>query len=173
MKLDEVLGGLVYVDTNVLYMYLRSDPSHLPVIRAFLSRVVRGEVKACVGAPVVDELFYRLLLARLKDHTGRNANDVLREDPVRAVSEHGPLVTRVIRQVLHLPNVSVHGVEEADAYHMLDSIVEFSLLPRDALHLVIMRRLGITDVASDDADFDRVPGLNRHWIINPSDKAHV
>jgi predicted nucleic acid-binding protein len=69
--------------------------------------------------------------------------------------------------------MSVHGVEEADVLHMLDSVVEFALLPRDALHVVIMRRLGITEVASDDADFDRVPGLNRHWIINPPDKARL
>jgi hypothetical protein len=43
----------------------------------------------------------------------------------------------------------------------------FSLLPRDALHLAIIQRLGITAIASDDVDFDRVAGLNRYWVINP------
>jgi len=33
MKLDEFNCGSVYVDTNILYMYLRVDPSHLPTIR--------------------------------------------------------------------------------------------------------------------------------------------
>lgn len=27
MKLDELTAGRVYVDTNVLYMYLRADPA--------------------------------------------------------------------------------------------------------------------------------------------------
>jgi hypothetical protein len=29
MKLDEVVGGSIYIDTNVLYMYLRIDPTEL------------------------------------------------------------------------------------------------------------------------------------------------
>ena len=28
MKLDELTGGAVYVDTNVWYMHLRTDPAH-------------------------------------------------------------------------------------------------------------------------------------------------
>jgi len=62
MKLVEVQTGSVYLDTNVLYMYLRSDPTHLPEIRVFLTRVIRGEIEAFVGLPVLDELYYRLLL---------------------------------------------------------------------------------------------------------------
>jgi predicted nucleic acid-binding protein len=50
MKLDELVGGSIYVDTNVLYMYLRADPDHLPTIKVFLDRVVRGEILALFGA---------------------------------------------------------------------------------------------------------------------------
>jgi len=72
MKLDELSTGTVYVDTNVLSMYLPVDSVYLPTIRAFLGRVVRGAIAAFVSVPVLDELFYRLLLARVKDSTGRN-----------------------------------------------------------------------------------------------------
>ena len=67
MKLDEVRRGSVYVDTNILYMYLRVDPAHLSAIKVFLSRSIRGEIEAFVSIPVLDELFYRLLLARVKE----------------------------------------------------------------------------------------------------------
>ena len=76
MKLDEILEGAVYLDTNVPYMYLRSDPLHLSTIRIFLERVVHGEIEAFIGVPVLDELFYRLLLAQVKDATGRHPLDV-------------------------------------------------------------------------------------------------
>ena len=59
------------------------------------------------------------------------------------------------------------GMETTDLDRMLDNIRSFSLLPRDALHAAIIQRLGLTAVASDDADFDRVEGLERHWVINP------
>jgi predicted nucleic acid-binding protein len=80
MKLDEVYRGSIYIDTNVLYMYLRADPAHIATIKTFLGRVVRGEIETFVGIPVTDELFYRLLLAQVKEATGRNPLEVLRED---------------------------------------------------------------------------------------------
>lgn len=80
MKLAEVSGGSVYVDTNILYMYLQADMTHLPTIKIFLKRIVRGEIEAFVGVPVLDELFYRLLLARVKETTGGNPLDTLREN---------------------------------------------------------------------------------------------
>jgi hypothetical protein len=67
MKLDELADGSLYVDTKVLYMYLWADPVHLPTLTTFFSWVVRGAIEAFVGIPVLDELFYRLLLARVRD----------------------------------------------------------------------------------------------------------
>ena len=80
MKLDELASGSVYVDTNVWYMYLRTDPAYQQTLTTFLGRVVRGAIEAFVGILVLDELFYRLLLARVKDATGRNPLEVLRAD---------------------------------------------------------------------------------------------
>lgn len=80
MKLVDVLSGTVYVDTNVLYMYLRSDSETTAAVKTLLERVVLGKVLAVVSIPTVDELFYRLLLAQVKTTTGRNPLDVLREN---------------------------------------------------------------------------------------------
>jgi len=170
MKLDKLDGGAVYVDTNVLYMYLRADPVHTPVIKAFLGRVVRGEIEAYIGLPVLDELFYRLLLARVKESTGRNPIDVLREDLVRTIEEYSGPIEMAIRRLMALPHMNLIGVETKDLDKMLNNIRAFSLLPRDALHVAITQRLALTDVASDDKDFDRVEWLTRHWVINPPEK---
>ena len=72
-----------------------------------------------------------------------------------------------IRQFMALPYLGLVGVETSDFNAMLNNIEAFSLLPRDALHVAIIRRLGLTAVASDDTDFDRVDGLERHWVMNP------
>ncbi|MEW6296554.1 MAG: type II toxin-antitoxin system VapC family toxin [Thermodesulfobacteriota bacterium] len=167
MKLDEVAGGSVYIDTNVLYMYLRADPSHIATLRAFLRRVMRREIRAVVGLPVIDELFYRLLLARVKEATQRNPLEVLRADLAGAVATHGRAIGAAVRKLLALPQLALVGVEPGDVYKMLDNIVLFSLLPRDALHVAVIQRLGLTAVASDDTDFDRVNGIERRWLINP------
>jgi len=170
MRLDEASGGRVYVDTNVLYMYLRADVVHLPIIQTFFRRVIRGDIEAIVGVPVLDELSYRLLLARLRDEQGRNPLDALREDLVGAIENHGPLIRNAIEQFLSLPNISVASAERVDGKRMLDNMIEYKLLPRDALHVAIMQRLGIELIASDDMDFDRVQGLKRLWVISPATK---
>jgi predicted nucleic acid-binding protein len=170
MKLDEVPGGSVYVDTNVLYMYLRADSAHLSTIRTFLERMVYGDVEAFVGIPVLDELFYRLLLAQVKEATGRNPLDVLREDLDGAIAAHGSAIEMAVRKLLTLPHLNLVGVETTDLEKMLKNIRAFSLLPRDALHVPIIQRLGLTAIASDDMDFDRVEGLERHWVINPPEE---
>ncbi|WP_028323842.1 hypothetical protein [Desulfatirhabdium butyrativorans] len=53
MKLDEVVVGPVYLDTNVLYMYLRTDPVYLPAISEFFHRIVRGGIDARIGVPLL------------------------------------------------------------------------------------------------------------------------
>lgn len=167
MRLDELSDGRVYVDTNVLYMYLRADTRHLPIIKSFLERMIRGEIEVFVGIPVLDELAYRLLLARIKDEMGRNPLDVLREDLPGAIRSHGDLIVNAIHQLLSLPHMTLVGVETGDSDRMFDNMILQTLLPRDALHLAIMHRLGVGIIASDDTDFDRIAGLQRFWVINP------
>jgi predicted nucleic acid-binding protein len=168
MKLDELSFGQVYIDTNILYMYLRADPEHLPIIKAFLKRVIAGEIAAYIGVPVLDELFYRLLLARVKDSTGQNPLNSLRQDLVGVLEDHAEPIRDTIQQFLSLPNINVVGVEATDGDSMMANILTYKLLPRDALHLAIMQRLDLNVVASDDTDFDRVAGFSRLWAINPT-----
>jgi predicted nucleic acid-binding protein len=75
-----------------------------------------------------------------------------------------------LRKVAHLPHINLVGVDTADFERMLENIETFSLLPRDALHVAIVQRLGLNGIASDDVDFDRVKGIERHRVINPPPK---
>ncbi len=167
MKLDEVTSGHIYVDTNVLYMYLRADPAHLPAIECFLQRVVRGDIVAYVSVLTLDELYYRLLLALIKERTGRNPLDVLQEDLLGTVTRYNDSINGALRKLMGLPHFTLVGTEPGDFEKVLENIAQFALLPRDVLHITVLQRLGMTAIASDDTDFDRVTGIQRHWIVNP------
>ena len=53
-------------------------------------------------------------------------------------------------------------IEESDVLAARDLVVRTKQLSaRDALHVAVMLRQGITRVMSFDADFDRVPGIQR------------
>jgi class 3 adenylate cyclase len=176
MKLDEVEGGSIYVDTNVFYMYLRAAPAHLSILTAFFGRMVRGAIEAFVGIPVLDELFYRLLLARVRDATGRNPLEVLREDLVGVVAAHGDMVDMALRKLVTLPHLHLVGVETADFYGMLDNIRTWTkpLLgapiahedsPRRAVHAALGRQRAIRDF-SRELQAQRGFGLQMRIGIN-------
>jgi predicted nucleic acid-binding protein len=171
MKLDTVTVGRVYVDVNVFYMYLRPDPEHLSSLRVFLERVTNGDITAYTSVLTMDELFYRFLLARIKDTYERNPLDVLREDAEEAIERCSSEIEVALRKLVRLPHLELAPVLKDDFPRMLDNINNFALLPRDALHIAVMQRLGVDEIATDDADFDRVTGLQRHWLFNAPDSA--
>jgi predicted nucleic acid-binding protein len=166
MKVDEVVSGALYVDTNVWYMYLRADAATRSVLTTFVKRVVGGNCEAFVGIPVFDELFYRLLLARIRDATGGHALEALRADRMGAIRTHGPAIDQALRQLVLLPHVHLVGVETSDFSRMLENIETYVLLPLDALRFALMHRFNLTSIASDDTDFDRLSTITRHWVIN-------
>jgi len=55
--------------------------------------------------------------------------------------------------------VSVVSVTEEDVIEMANNMVADGLLPRDAIHVAVARRLGIEAIVSDDDAFDRVPRI--------------
>lgn len=166
MKLEDVVTGRLYIDVNVFYMVLRSDPEHLEALRSFFQRVVKGDIAAYTSVLTMDELFYRLLLGRIKDAFEGNPLDVLRERGEDAVRTYAPEIETALRKLVRLPHLELAAVLPGDVPVMLQSIGALGLLPRDALHVAVMRRLDLYQIATDDRDFDGVPGTTRHWLIN-------
>lgn len=147
-------------------MYLRADPAYLPAIRRFFARVVYGEMEAYTSVLTMDELFYRLLLARVKEVYSQNPLDVIRESAGEAIARCGAEIENALWRLMELPHLRLVGVVENDVPQMLINVTAFGLLPRDALHVAVIQRLGLSDIATDDVDFDRVPWLQRHWLFN-------
>jgi predicted nucleic acid-binding protein len=150
-------------------MYLRGDPVHISEIHAFLTRVIKGEIEAFIGLPVLDELYYRLLLGRIKDAKNGNPLLFLRKNIAGAIAEHGVHIETAMRKLMILPHIHLIGCDNAaaDFESMLENIRKYSLLPRDAIHVAIMKRNCLNAIASDDMDFDRVANIERHWIVQP------
>ena len=57
------------------------------------------------------------------------------------------------------PRVRIVGTERDDLPAALDAMDRYALLPRDAIHLSVMARLGIESVVTTDGDFASVDGL--------------
>ena len=64
-----------------------------------------------------------------------------------------------------LPFTSILPLEESD-YLIMKETLKHCPKPSDALIVASMKRSSITDILSEDNDFDKVPGISRRWL-NP------
>jgi len=87
MRADKVSEGSLYADANLLYMFLRPNEQHRLIIRNLMMRVVQGKINLYVSPLTTDELFYRLLLAKIKEAYAKNPLNVLRADAVSPVQQ--------------------------------------------------------------------------------------
>ena len=165
MKLDEIESMNIFVDTNIFYLYLRESPAYINIVEDFFIKIIRGTLKAYTSVLVMDELHYRLMLGLIKDNYPGNPLDTLRSQREQMIKQFTSIINESLRKLITIRNLEMIGIQLSDFDSMLRYIEDYAILPRDALHISIMMRLGIQDIASDDFDFDRVSVVQRHWVF--------
>lgn len=60
--------------------------------------------------------------------------------------------------------INILDADKATAREALELMKQARLKPRDAFHAATMKQHGITEIASEDKDFDKVPWIKRTWF---------
>jgi predicted nucleic acid-binding protein len=159
--LDEFIEGMIYVEANIFLLTALADAKYGPSALGFLERSSGDEVEFLTSTLTIDEVSFVALKAKLEEKYSVTRNQVLylKRNPevVKALASD---VNRIVENVLSL--TTLVEVSAPDIQQMRLYMEEFGLLPRDAIHLAVAHRLGLTCMASSDSDFDRVPWLTRY-----------
>lgn len=158
MPLDMPVGSLLFVDTNVLVYHFVENPRFSQECRSFLGRVVVGEVTAVSTDAVVADAVHKVMAeeARLRHSLDSGA--------VRFLQRHPAEITKLAafveaaRQIEWLP-IRLLPVDLAIIRQAAELAKQHGLLTNDALIVALMERHGITHLATNDDDFDRLPGI--------------
>jgi hypothetical protein len=127
----------VFIDSNIpMYVAGRDHPNREPS-RRLLARVQRGEVDGVTSTEVLQEVLYRYTALGRRDLAG----DVY------------DLFVRIVPEVL--------PVTIADTDRARRAVAEGSASVRDAIHAAVMLNNDIRFVATFDAGFDRLEGVER------------
>lgn len=161
--LSNFRGDSIYLDTMVFYAVLRACHRSAHVL---LKQIEAGVYHAYTIALTFDELAYRMLLALIRDKYGKSPQDHLRQNQGRVIAEFYPQIERLLHQLLLLPNLTVLDVTSADLIAMHRNYLTYHLLPRDALHLAAMQKVGCINLVSLDSDFEQIPGIQR-YVFEP------
>ena len=159
---DLLAGDAVFLDANTLIYHFTTDPAYGPACTQLLQRIDIREVRGLTSTHVLTEAAHRIMTIeaiavfswpvagiapRLRRHPGQ----------VRQFAGFRQAVESVLQspiQVLTIPPALVAAAAIVSQQH--------GLLSNDALIVAVMQANGLTCLASNDADFDRVPGLTRY-----------
>jgi predicted nucleic acid-binding protein len=159
---DIPAGSAIFVDTNVFVYAFSSDPRHGPACERLLQQIDNQELRASTSAQVVAEMAHRLMTVEAASLLGRSPSGL-----ANWLKRHPAEVQRLSRyrqaiDELTLLGVQVLPVSGPQVSLAADVSRQYGLLTNDALVVVEMRDHSLTLLASQDADFDRVPGITRY-----------
>jgi predicted nucleic acid-binding protein len=155
------VGEAVFVDANVLVYAFSSEPSfEAPSVR-LLERIEAGEIQGFISATSLSEVAHRLMTFEACDTLGwpyPGINRRLRRHPdeLRKLARYKEALTEIVAT-----GITVFPIERDDVLAAAEISRQHGLLSGDALMVAIMQAHRLTNLASNDADFDRVPGITR------------
>lgn len=163
MNLDEIPdGSRVFVDANILIYALGKKSVQC---RGFLTRCDGGGIEGWISTSVAAEVMHRRMMheAQSRQITGSNPARALaqRRDLVRQLS----MYSNEVRNLLG-GGLAVETIRAEDFFVALELQKQHGLLTNDALNLAAAGRLGISEMATADANFDNIRSLN---VYKPDD----
>ncbi len=159
---DLAAGASVFVDANVLTYYFQPHPIHGPACARLVERIEKGQLVGFTATHVLSELAHRLMSIEAISLLGWPAQGIgnrLRTNP----AEVQKLVS--FRQALdNVLQSKMQVLTIAPALLAAGAVLcqRVGLLSNDGLIVAVMEANGLTNIASNDTDFDRVPGLTRY-----------
>jgi predicted nucleic acid-binding protein len=155
-------GSQVFIDANTFVYHASADPNHGAACKQLMERIARCEIEGFTSAHVLGDVAHRLMTLEAMATLGWAAKGIvvrLRHNPaeVQKLTRFRQGIDDIARMGVHVLPIDFSLVSVGTALSQ-----QYGLLTGDALIVAVMRHHHLTDLASNDADFDRVPGLTRY-----------
>jgi predicted nucleic acid-binding protein len=153
-------GSDVFVDANILIYHFGPDPNFGAASTRLIERIERSEIRGYVSTHVLSDVAHRMMSVEVTATLGRAAGMTrfLKRHPseIQKLTRHRATVQEVLAGPFQVLPITPDLVADATLVSQ-----QHGLLHNDALIVAVMQAHGLTNLASHDADFDRVPGLTR------------
>jgi predicted nucleic acid-binding protein len=164
MKLEDLPDGTtIFVDANILIYHFSGVSLEC---QAFLQRCESRQVAASTGVHIVLEVMHRLMMLEALQKgliTGGQPARKLKEQPkiVKVLQAYNQSVQQIPRLNIRVRAITSAVVRASEAIR-----VQAGLMSNDSVTVALMRQMGLTAIATVDADFNNVSGLH---VYQPED----
>jgi predicted nucleic acid-binding protein len=155
-------GSLVFLDANTFIYAISREPQHFQACRDLIARVENGALSASTSTHILSDVAHRLMTIEAVKTFGWSYAGILRQlkrhpAEIQRLALFRQAIDDIIALGVHILSAQPHNIVQAAKISQ-----QYGLLSNDALVVALMQQHGLTQVASNDADFDRVPGLIRY-----------
>jgi predicted nucleic acid-binding protein len=162
---DLPVGAAVFLDANTLVYHFSQHQRYGATCTDLLERIARQELAGHSSIAVLGEVAHRLMALEAIGRFGwPNAGiaNRLRRHPAEVQQ-----LMRFRQAIDEIPlfGIQVHPISFALLATALGLCQAHGLLTNDALIVALMQANSWTNLASEDDDFDRVPGISRYAPI--------
>lgn len=155
-------GDSVFLDANTLIFHFGLHATFGAACNQLLARIEQQDLLGYTSTHVLSEMAHRLMLVEASALPGWTPNKIklrLRQQPAAcaALTQFRAAIDAVLQSrivVLSIAPSLVAGAAVVSQQH--------GLLSNDALIVAVMQNQGLVNLASADADFDRVRGIKRY-----------
>lgn len=159
---DVPAGASLFIDANTFVYHFSPHATLGAPCTELLERINQQEISASTSIDVLRDVAHRIMTAEAMTREGWPVAGIahrLRKHPdvIRALS--------VFRQSIDdVPRFGVTIVSSPTSIASAAALVsqQYGLLSGDAMIVALMQQFGLTNLASHDDDFDRVPWLTRY-----------
>ena len=155
-------GDAVFLDANTLVYHFEPHPTYGIACSQLLTRVENQELRGFTSTHILTEVAHRLMMIEASRQPGWTAARVKQRLQRRpAVIQQFTLFRTALEEVVQS---RIHVLTIPPPLTIAAAVVsqQTGLLSNDAMIVALMQHHALTNLASNDSDFDRVPGLTRY-----------
>jgi predicted nucleic acid-binding protein len=152
-------GAACFIDANILYYHFVEVSPLSTTCTAFLDRVALGFIVGFTSTHVISEAMHKIMLAEAAAKFGLNRAGLVNwlqhhQNRIEELSEFRQAARELAGTGLNLLPIDIALFDEAAAQS-----AQHGLLTNDALVVALIRQQGLTNLVTNDDDFDDLPGV--------------
>ena len=151
----------IFIDANIFLYAILGHPNFKSPCKDFLIKLENGEYEGITSTLILNEVVHKLMLAEVikikRLNSEYEALKLIRKNPDIISNLHS--TWNNYAYIKRYP-IMIAEVDEKAMDLAVQISERYRLLISDAVHITTMKTRGIVDLASNDSDFERVPGIN-------------
>jgi predicted nucleic acid-binding protein len=155
-------GESVFLDANTLVYHFQPHPAFGAACNQLVARVENQDLFGFTSTHVLTEVAHRLMMIEVSTLPGWGPTKVKRRLQQQPATLQSLTHFRTAIETVLQSRISVLTIPASLVLTATLTSQTTGLLSSDALIVAVMQHQGLTNLASNDTDFDRVPGLTRY-----------